>query len=174
MKIVLKERKNGLTHKKKRFLEVLKENVKQYNFNDFWNSCSSAVYLLNGVFYRGERMVVFNIIENPVHHYETVYDEIKVDYVDNQLPVEEIQQKYDISQKEWKHVLNKFREDNIPLRGRFFIKNKSAKYYSFSKPHGKYKVCKWINGKHNSFGYFDSEEEAQRMVEYLKSRGWKR
>lgn len=120
-------------------------------------------------------MVVFNIIENPVHHYETVYDEIKVDYVDNQLPVEEIQQKYDISQKEWKHVLNKFREDNIPIRVRGGEgKYSSVKYYYYNKASGTYTVKKWVNGKSESFGTYPTEREAKQRVNYLKSRGWKR
>lgn len=61
---------------------------------------------------------------------------------------------------------NTIREYNIEI-----IENESNnKYYYYT--HDKYHIVKYLNGKLESFGYYDTEEEAQEIVEILQLNNW--
>ena len=45
-------------------------------------------------------------------------------------------------------------------------------YKHYSKIQGKYNIVKYVNGKTTYFGRYDTEEEAQARVEFLKKHNW--
>lgn len=49
---------------------------------------------------------------------------------------------------------------------------KKVKHYHYDKQRKKFRVRKVINGKYVCFGYYETEEEAQKMVEELKKVNW--
>lgn len=63
--------------------------------------------------------------------------------------------------------------DHLPYLCKKKLMDKKPKYYTCDKRSGKYIVQKNIDGKHSSFGTFDTEEEAKIRVDYLKSVDWK-
>lgn len=49
-----------------------------------------------------------------------------------------------------------------------------AKYYRYDEHAKKWRIYKTVDGKYTNFGYYDTEEEAQAMVKYLKENNWDR
>ena len=118
----------------------------------------------------------FNIIDG---NDDIDYDSILTDYQNLDLTVKEIRTKYNLSMGKWQTIQKQWKQDGIPLRN---LQNKpprkhtrnfiGAKNYSYDKRTGKYRVFKTINGKQYFFGYFDTEEEAQHRVKYLRMNNW--
>ena len=46
------------------------------------------------------------------------------------------------------------------------------KYYHFDKSRGKFRVHKITNGEYVSYGFFETEEEAKKMVKKCKKLNW--
>lgn len=63
---------------------------------------------------------------------------------------------------------NTLHEYNIEM----FESESTKKYYYCN--HGKYYVSKYLNGTIESFGYYDTEDEAKDVVELLKLNNWDR
>lgn len=118
----------------------------------------------------------FNIIDGTD---DTPYDDILTDYQNLELSVAEIRTKYGLSMGKWQSITRQWKQDGITLRGRQnqrkrkYTKNYiGAKNYSYDKRQDTYRVYKKINGKNHYFGSYDTEEEAQYRVEYLKKNNW--
>ncbi len=110
---------------------------------------------------------------------DTPYDDILTDYQNLELSVAEIRTKYNLSMGKWQSITREWKQDGITLRGRQnqrkrkYTKNYiGAKNYSYDKRQDTYRVYKKINGKNHYFGSYDTEEEAQYRVEYLKKNNW--
>ena len=59
-----------------------------------------------------------------------------------------------------------------PFNLRFGKTLDSYKYYHYDKSRGKYRVRRVINGKYISYGFYDTEKDAQEVVRKLKECDW--
>jgi hypothetical protein len=62
----------------------------------------------------------------------------------------------------------KQRPFNLRFRDSLF----EPKFYHFDKQQQKYRVHKVIKGKYHSYGFYETEKEAQQIVEKLKKHNW--
>lgn len=63
-------------------------------------------------------------------------------------------------------------KNKCPLIDELKIKRPGAKHYCYNKVVKKYQIVKSIKGKSISFGYYDTEYEAQKIVQLLKENNW--
>lgn len=59
-----------------------------------------------------------------------------------------------------------------PFNLRFNGDDDKVKYYHFDKKRKKYRVRRVIKGKYNDYGFYESENEAKKVVKILKSNDW--
>ena len=111
----------------------------------------------------------FNIIENPERNYDP--EEVKREYQDWNIPVKDIQEKYDIHRSEWRTLLKQWSEEGIPLRSNR-NRNSTPKYYTKDTRYDSYRVMRTINSRRRYFGSYPTEEEAQKRVQELEANNW--
>ena len=110
----------------------------------------------------------FRIVENADKGYDE-QDVIK-DYLNHDIPVREIKEKYGISDGSWVTLLKHWKKDGIPIRsGR---NRDNPRYYIFDKRYGRWSVVRTIHSRTHNFGRYDTEEEAQNRVKELKENNW--
>ena len=116
-------------------------------------------------------MVLFNVVESKYPDYD--FDELTEDYLNLDLSVKEIKEKYNITSGGWQTVLKRLKEHGITMRG--YNKRQSmrkAKHYYYDRSIKAYRVHKYIGDKHYLFGIYKTEKEAQARVSELKKNGW--
>lgn len=110
----------------------------------------------------------FRVIEGVEDSFD--YEEIKKDYLNPELSVKSIKEKYNISNSKWDNrIIKRFKEENIPLRCRSGLGNNSKNY---CKSKNRFMVYKTVNRVKYHFGYYKTEDEAKARVEELKMNGW--
>ena len=112
--------------------------------------------------------ITFNIVEQKGLDYE----EAKKAYLDGVKGMR-FRKMFGIGTSQYKRLLERFREDGIPVHQRGGVYYGTPKYYYCTKEREDYFiVCKWINRKKHYFGFYNSEEEAKARVEELKKNNW--
>ena len=114
--------------------------------------------------------VTFNIIEGD-YTLTFPYEEIKEDYYNSSLLVEEIKKKYQLSKGDWKRFRKQLKEEGLPLKT---VRNRmgTGKYFYWCEKRGMYKVQRHFKRKTVFFGYYPTEEAAQARIDELNRNGW--
>lgn len=111
----------------------------------------------------------FRIIEN---NNEVDYEEFKKDYSNSSLLKEEIRKKYDLRPSDFKDLVKKCEDEGVIRerpRKKHIFKNFSKYYYKTKKG---YVVTKYVGNKSVYYGQYKYEEDAKKIVEWLKEHNW--
>ena len=111
----------------------------------------------------------FNIIENPDPGYNI--EEVIKDYMNMDIPVKDIKEKYGITKGRWQTLLKHFKDEGIPMRTNNRL-NTPPKYYTKDKRYNRWYVQRTIRGHQYGFGAYATEEEAQARVQELHENNW--
>lgn len=111
----------------------------------------------------------FRIVEQPpVVITDELYKQIRYDYINSDLKVEEIKRKYNLSHIDWKNLSKQFREE---LGVKCRPKKGCKYYYRISKD--KWKIIKWIDGKLIQLGTIVCKEpQLKSVIDECKSVNW--
>ena len=109
----------------------------------------------------------FRIIEN-APMIEIDEEAFLDDYVNSDLRIDQLREKYGLSEKEYCHYRDKMRSKGYHKKGT--PKYRTAKYYKFNNK--AWIVNKYIDGEMEYFGRFETEEDAKKIVEGLKKYKW--
>lgn len=118
----------------------------------------------------------FRLIEGG-DDYSDIYEDFKKDYLSVDTTVEEILNKYNITNNKYQQLKKQVAEETGVNRkpsmyGRSSPWIHEKKYIDRMKSNGKYRVSKWINGSNRHFGVYDDLETATMIRDKLWVRGW--
>lgn len=108
----------------------------------------------------------FNIIQRESVVIEDVYDDVKNEYLNTNIPSEEIRTKYGLSHCDWRYINRRIKkEEGIGSRPSI-----NAKYYYPN--YGQFQIEKKIKGKTYHFGCVPTESIAKKIVALCKGCEW--
>lgn len=111
----------------------------------------------------------FNLVEKEqVVVTDELYAEIKDEYVNSDLRVDEIRRKHNLTHLDWRKLSKQFRKElGVGCRPK-----RGCKYY-YSIGKDKWRVIKWIDGKIVQLGTISCKEaQLKPVIEECKSVNW--
>lgn len=112
----------------------------------------------------------FNFIENtPVN-----YDLFKKDYLNKELTVAQIREKYGIGERTYQHFRKQVENDTgfSRKRSKMIKKGREPKYYHKNALNNNWTVRKRSKKEDIYFGAYSNEKKAKEVVEFLKKHNW--
>lgn len=105
------------------------------------------------------------------------FEELKMDYLNPQITVDEILKKHNISRNEYRRLRNRLVEETgVPVKpsthgGKPKIHN-SREYITYDSLAQKFRVSKYIKGMLRHYGRYKTLEEAQRVRDVMIEHDW--
>ena len=116
-------------------------------------------------------MVNFNIVSGDYYPYD--FDDLVDDYMDLNLSVKDIREKYGLSVGMWHTALKRLKANGVPMRGYNTPKESgTAKHYYYSKSNRRFYVYKYIDGANRVLASFPNAQLAEECVRLFELYGW--
>lgn len=119
----------------------------------------------------------FRVLEGNEWEDKLDYEQLKVDYLNPQMTVDDILKKHDISKGEYYRQRKRIAEETgVPCKpstygGKPKIHN-SDEYITYDDLAQKFRVAKYINGVLRHYGRYKTLEEAQRVRDVMIDHDW--
>lgn len=127
--------------------------------------------------------IVFHLIENYEEDLDSIYEDFKQDYLNKKIKTVEIKQKYGLTQRPYRKLINRVKEetgfkrnDGCGNKSKPVTNTHKLPMFIYFSPrvygHDKYSIQKNVNGVVEYFGLYPSLELAVQAVERLKQVNW--
>ena len=120
----------------------------------------------------------FRIVEGcSTTEYDDIYEDFKADYLSVNITVNEMLEKYGISNNTYKHLRNRVAEEtgvNRKMSKVRFLNEWDffSRYIDYMKKSDKYRVSKDVRGKQTHFGLYDDMDTAVYVRDKLEENDW--
>lgn len=127
--------------------------------------------------------IVFHLIENYEEDLDSIYEDFKQDYLNKKIKTVEIKQKYGLTQRPYRKLINRVKEetgfkrnDGCGNKSKPVTNTHKLPMFIYFSPrvygHDKYYIQKNVNGVVEYFGLYPSLKLAVQDVERLKQVNW--
>lgn len=112
-----------------------------------------------------------NVIEN---YKQPHYEEIKQEYMDELISVEDIKQKYDLGQGRWKSIRKQIFEETGYKRTSHNRKKRKVRRFNnvYMTRNGSWQVTHVKDGKTSYFGTYKDRNDALEVATFLRDNNW--
>ena len=114
----------------------------------------------------------FRIVEGE-RDFSDIYDDLKQDFLDNNLSQVELMKKYDISMNQLKNLRKEMEDAGVEFPKVYYgTKSPENRYIYYNKRDNTYMIQKYLRGRVKRFGSYDNIEDARFVRDVLLENNW--